>query len=155
MLRTRFFSCSGGASRKRKALNPAVFSPHTPCYSPISGSGPHLHFSSCPGAALTLNMKPPRPCADIPYKKTKSGKTWLKSAPVTGTHNSKLREDNVHMLEPDSPGKSLCPSLREVKKGEGVGGGLLAPPLLVGLCRKRHSSVEGEAAQRHGCMARS
>lgn len=53
---------------------------------------------------------------------------WLKSAPVTGTHNSKLREDNVHMLEPASPGKSLCPLSQRGKEGGRGGRGLAGSP---------------------------
>jgi len=50
-------------------------------------------------------------------------------------HNSKLREDNVHMLKPAPAEKPLCSlSHRQVKKGEGRS---LTRPPLVGLCRKR------------------
>lgn len=43
---------------------------------------------------------------------------WLKSAPTTGPHNSKHREDNIYVLKPIFKCKSSCVlSHREVRKG--------------------------------------
>ena len=78
---------------------------------------------------------------------------WLKSAPPTGSHDSKLREDNVCMLEPASTGKSLCPlSEREVKKGER--GGVSRSPSPDGAVQKKEvRNTAPKSERQHGDVA--
>lgn len=87
-------------------------------------------------AKCGLNLLPPAP------------------APATRSRSSKLGEDNVHMLEPASTGKSLCPlSHREVKKREG--GGMCRSPSPDGAVKKKGGEGQGEreAAWGRGCVA--
>lgn len=59
------------------------------------------------------------PVCSYPIENTKSGKMWLKSAPMTGLHSSKHGEDDIHVLEPAIIGKFPCIlSHREVRKGK-------------------------------------
>lgn len=113
VMRIIFFLPGRRTSRKRKKKYIPQLPPVPLSHCPISGTEPHLHFCSClpedpasreavSGAAFFLGTKATSSVCSYPLKNTTSGKMWLKSSPSTGSHNPKLKQNSIHMLEPAS-----------------------------------------------------
>lgn len=133
-------------------LNPAAFPSHS-LSPPRRWDWASPAFRQLPQSSPLPEHEGTSPVCRYPIRNTKSGKCGLNlllSQAHTAPSSGKIM--SICWSPPLQENRAPL-SQTEVKKGEGAGGGLFSPPLLMGLCRKRPSSGEGEAAQRHGCMA--
>lgn len=132
------------SKKEEKGIKSRSFPLALPLTTPSVGLGLTCISAAAQEQPLSLNTKPRRLRAAIPYKRqnvAKCGLNLLLSQAHTAPSSAKIMSI---CWSPSLQGNPCSPSLRAVKKREGAGGGWLSLSLLMGLCRARHSFSEGE-----------